>query len=237
MTQASSLASGKNTSTGGWVVILLFVFYIILERSIRIYNVIDFPKSCIYREFFFFGVGISYSDYKKEDIIEIGNTNIARMMSPAGKSGMIDGKRVLLNNEINLFDDFYVSFLLKDGKTLDFRFGVFREDHLESIEFVNLLSDYWNIPKIICSKNNYLEVRESRNSAYSFVEEKIAYCSSGIKILLILVYIISSMVAATALIYYLVMKEYSKQTEPTNANSPYLYQNYKRPSVRGYKSF
>ena len=166
-----------------WGAILFFVFYIIFEKCIRIYHVIDFLGECFYRELFFFGFCFDFFVTSKDNIVHLGNNSVPTILNPAGKRGTIKGRVVPYNNEINAFETFQVSFLLKNGKTYDIEFGFFKEQYYDSIRFVAFLSKYWCIPYIVCEENHHLIVCETRNNSYAFISEKIPYYSFGQKLL------------------------------------------------------
>ena len=161
-------------------VLLLFSVYT------GFYNVIDFSKAKISKEFFFFGLWLKIYSNPIEDVIHIGNSVVGEMTNPGGKRGTINGRPVRLNPDTNLFDSYRVNILVKNGRYYSLHFGHFYEDYEDSIKFVAILANYWNVPYIVCAQNYHLVVAESRNGSYVFVDEKTPYCSWTEKIIKIL---------------------------------------------------
>ena len=157
-------------------IIMMFELFF-LHKFIGLFDCIDLSKGLIYKEFLFFGKRYKYSVYRKEEIVHIGNAIVGEMTNPGGKSGTINGRRVLLNPETNLFDSFRVNFLINNGYVFSSEIGHFREDYHDSITFASLLSKYWDIPLIVCPPNHELHVYNAGNGCYSFIPSKIGYYS------------------------------------------------------------
>ena len=182
-----------------WGAIFFFVLYITLEKCIRIYHVIDFPGECFYRELFFFGLSFAFFVNQKDNIINIGNNIVPKIFKPKKRKRRIDGKSVSYNYEINSYESFQISFLLKNGKTYDMELGFFQENYHDTIRFVSFLSKYWGIPYIVCEANHHLIVNETRNNCYEFITEKIPYCSFEQKLFYAVICLIIALLLAVVL--------------------------------------
>ncbi len=217
------MLSAKNDFGAFWAAIFTIVQLVFYNRFIRFHNVVDFSNACVYKEFLFFGLRFWFSYYPKDQIVQIGNNIYGQIPNPGGKNGMVDGKRVLLNPETNLFDYYQVSILMENGKTINFEFGYFDEEYRQTLRFVSLLSNYWNIPSVRCNKNYHLVVCESKNNSYALVEEKMPYCSHLKK----LIFFSIALVVLYSIVYYTMV--FFDKYDYRNSN-PHHY-NY-RPSYR-----
>lgn len=181
---------GKNDPLSFIMGIFMVFELIFLDKLIGLYYCIDFSNGLVYKEFLFFGMRYKYSVYRKEEIVHIGNTVAGEMTNPGGKTGTINGRRVLLNPETNLFDSFRVNILINNGYVFSPEIGHFREDYNDSVRFASLLADHWNIPLIVCPLNHELRVYSAGNGCYSFIPSKIGYCSWLEKIAKVIISII-----------------------------------------------
>ncbi len=199
----------------GFIIGVFMVFELFfLDKLIGFYNCIDFTNGLVYKEFFFFGMRYKYSVYRKEEIVHIGNTVVGEATNPGGKTGTINGRRVLLNPETNLFDSFRVNILINNGYVFSSEIGHFREDYNDSITFASLLADHWNIPLIVCPRNHELKVYYSGNGCYSFIPSKIGYCSWLEKITKIIISIIIIMAIMFGAVKLLQMYDSKKRSVP-----------------------
>ena len=89
------------------------------------------------------------------------------MFNPGGKSGYYEGKRVEVNDKTKQFQHYYVSFLLKDGRLIDFiHLGIFFEDYKDSLKIAETISEHWCIPLVTCQDDCTFEVKRNYGGDY-----------------------------------------------------------------------
>ena len=141
-------------------------FYCKFETRHR--AVIDLDNKLIFNETRLFSFTIRTKKTPISEIIQIGN-NISPTNSRFKIKGSRGGKEVKPDPETKLFYNYYISFLLKNGKTQNILIGPYEEDYETSVKITKMISEYFDIPQIVCNKGNVLTSREYFNS-YKFEE-------------------------------------------------------------------
>ena len=141
--------------------------------NIKKYFVIDIDNNCIIKEFHLFSIKIKTKTINKNEILQIGN-NIFPTKSRFKTKGYRAFQTLDPEPETNLYYTYSVSFLLNNGKAENIVIGPHIEDYETSAAISINLSEYFNIPLIICNKGNELNIKESFNS-YKFEETPSEY--------------------------------------------------------------
>lgn len=138
------------------VVIALAVVYG-LRQVINAYKVIDFKSKKIYRVDNILGMDFMTNIIEIDDIDQVANNVIAKLFSPGGKSGMYNGKPVEVHPETRYFQKYYLSFLLKSGKLINFyEFGILKEDYKDSVRLAKVFSEYFSKRLVVCDSKKTL---------------------------------------------------------------------------------
>ncbi len=138
-------------------IIIGFITYISFLTEIKTFKVIDFENNIIYNEFSIFGNSFKFNKIKKSSILQIANNSFPLKYDPSW-FGKYNGKNAEINNITKLYHKYYISFLLKSGKILNFiELGINEEDYQTSLKLSQIISDYWNLEQINCPINYQLK--------------------------------------------------------------------------------
>ena len=142
-----------------FLVIILYLF--IKECFPNTRKIIDLKNQAIYSEIKLFFIPIRYAYINLSKIISISNNIV-----PTAKTYRSNkyGERLSINHErikpheyTNQFHNCFVSFLLNNGKIINFiEVGMYLECYEESKEIAKILSNYLNIPLFTCNEASKL---------------------------------------------------------------------------------
>ncbi len=182
-----------------YIVILEIITGIIIYLAhIKLYKIIDFSNNTFYSQIIIYDREYRFNTFKVEDVLYVCN-NVKIPFNIPGNSGYYEGKPIKVNKNTQKFHNYYVSFLLKSGKLINFSlFGIFEEDYKDSINLATNLSDYFDIPLFTCKDDRTLKV--IGNDITNFYLEDINLVEDstikGLKIMLIMIII------AVALLFF-----------------------------------
>ena len=154
------------------------VFFTVIGFFAEFNNVIDFPKNCFYKQIKILFIEFKFQIIYPKEINYITNNCIVanNMFNPSGinKYGYYEGEKAERNSKTNQIQKYYVSFLLKNGKLINFiELGIFERDYFTSIKLADTLANFWYIPLFKCK--DYCTLKETRNNSNNayFIEEEI----------------------------------------------------------------
>lgn len=176
---------------------VLAVFWTMISNSLKFYSVIDFHEKCFYKEIKVLFTEFKYQIINLKEIKYITNNCIPvnNMFSPCGinKYGYYEGKKAEMNSKTDRFHKYYVSFLLKNGKLINFiELGIFERDYFTSIKLADTLANFWYIPLFKCKDYCTLKVINYNPNDVSCIEEEIKPLNEW----LIFLYVITAMFLA-----------------------------------------
>ena len=138
-----------------WVPIYLILYFVLLYIA-KPCNVLDFENNCIYKSVTIFN--FKYNIIKVEEIQTVcNNCSIGIDNLKVDKFGRYEGKPLRVNPRTNQYQQYFVSFLLKNGDLIDFiNLGMSMDDYQDCVLIAKKLSKLWNIPLFICNDYDYL---------------------------------------------------------------------------------
>ena len=172
----------------GLVCIYCFVsmtFGGIISWLIEFNSVIDFTNNCFYKQIKILFIELKHQTINLNEIKYITNNcivvnNIFRP-SRINKHGYYEGKKVEGNSKTHQIQKYYVSFLLNNGKLINFiDLGIFEEDYFASIKLVDTIADFWHIHLLKCRDDCSLKVMKDNLNNITCIEEEIKPFSEGL---------------------------------------------------------
>ncbi len=144
---------------------IYFILYFVLLYLAKPCNVLDFENNRIYKSVTIFN--IKYSIIKVEEIQTVcNNCYIGIDHKKLDRMGNYEGKKLRVNPRTNQYQQYFVSFLLKNGELIDFiNLGMSMDDYQDTVLIAKRLSNIWNIPLYICNDYDYF-IPESTKEGY-----------------------------------------------------------------------
>ena len=175
--------------TAIYLVLILYLF--IKECFPNTRKIFDLKKQALYSEIKLFGFPIRYDYIDLSKIICISNNIVPTAKTyrsnKFGERLTINHERIKPNEYTNQFHNNFVSFLLKNGKIINFiEVGMYLECFEESKEIAKVLSNYLNIPLFTCNETNKLSsIYNKYKDTYELMNDNIEPLSSfeaGLKV-------------------------------------------------------
>ena len=163
-----SLFAIFSTKSHIFLILIPLIFIVLLISFIfKSYQVIDLNNKSIYYLYNFLGIQIKTNIILESSIVKICNNVTVQETNPNGKTD----QGIRANSDTGLFHNYYLSFLLNNGKIYNFiSLGFFDLDYDKSIEIAKLISKYWNKPVMICPSNSNL-IYKNGNLEISNIEK------------------------------------------------------------------
>ena len=173
-------------------------FCSIISWLVEFNSVIDFTDNSFYKQIKILFIELKLQTINLNEIKYITNNCIVanNIFSPSGinKHGYYEGKRKAEGNgKTHQIQKYYVSFLLNNGKLINFiDLGIFEEDYLATIKLADAMADFWHIHLLKCRDDCSLKVMKDNLSNITCIEEEIKPFSEGLFILYMILGIILS---------------------------------------------
>ncbi len=204
-----------------FIAFILFFNYFFSSNS-----VIDFKNNTFYYEVIILGIGFKLNRFSLDDILFVSNNVTTQLFNPGGRTGRYEGRIVEFNKKTQQFQNYYVSFLLKDGRLLNFlHLGIFDEDYNDSLMIAQRISDSCDLPLVVCKDDCTLRVKGNIVSNYYLSEENIEQGSVPKRLLVLGLLFILICTIMSAFMYFLFRR--NKKNVGFRPNTNYQY-NYKR---------
>ena len=160
-------------------------FWFIIGWLIEFNSVIDFTDNSFYKQIKILFIELKLQTINLKEIKCITNNCIVahNIFSPSGinKYGYYEGKKAEKNSKTHQIQKYYVSFLLNNGKLINFiDLGIFEEDYLATIKLADAMANFWHIHLLKCKDDCSLKVMKDNLNNITCIEEGIKPFREGL---------------------------------------------------------
>ena len=127
----------------------------VYKKYFYLKKVFDFKNNALYTEKCVWGKIKRYDYIDFKDILIFCNNVLPKKYLPFVKGKRIDIKEITKNPDTNLFHEYWLSFLLKNGTMIDFlKLGYSENEYKTSINLAKALGQYLNKEYSLCDNNS-----------------------------------------------------------------------------------
>ncbi len=137
------------------ILIKIFNTESVYEKYFYLKKVFDLKNNILYTEHCSWGKIKKYDYIDFKDILIFCNNVLPKKYLPFVKGKRIDINEIAINPNTNLFHEYWLSFLLKNGTLIDFlKLGYSVNEHKISIKFAKALGQYLSKEYSLCDDNS-----------------------------------------------------------------------------------
>ena len=160
-------------------------FWSIISWLVEFNSVINFTDNSFYKQIKILFIELKLQTINLNEIKYITNNCIVanKIFSSSGinKHGYYEGKKAEGNSKTHQIQKYYVSFLLNNGKLINFiDLGIFEEDYLATIKLANIMANFWHINLLKCRDDCSLKVMKDNLNNITCIEEEIKPFNAGL---------------------------------------------------------